>query len=103
LHEVTNLLREPDRRRAPTPDMVRTLGASGLICPVVDSLSVRGVTGAVGQVDQALQSGEFRHMIVTSREAPPSRRLWEGKRRIKVQPLRPQDVPVFDKTYAPNS
>ena len=99
--EVARQLRPPDADRGPTTEMARTLGAMGLVCPFVDSLSERGVEDAVESVTGAVRSGDFRHLIVTSRTAPPSGAVWDASRRITPAPIGKEDVPLFIETYAP--
>lgn len=56
---------------------------------------------AAERVGRALQGGEFRHVMVTSRAAFPVRPTWDGVRRTDAKALRPQAVPVCVRTYAP--
>jgi hypothetical protein len=102
--EVARQLRPPAARgsadRAPTEAMARTLGAMGLLCPIVDSLSERRVNGAVELVSSAVRDGSFRHLIVTSRSAPPAGLPWENQRRLQPTPVGRKDLPLFVKTYA---
>ena len=86
--------------REPSEAMARTLGAMGLLCPVVDSLSKRRVEGAVELVSNAVRNGSFRHLIVTSRSAPPRGRPWENQRRFQPRAIQREDLPPFIHTYA---
>ena len=98
--EIARQLRLPDADRGPTEAMARTLSAAGLICPIVDSLSERGMADAVTRVDHAVDTGEVRHLIVTSRAAPPPGRTWERVRRLTPTPITPAHVPAFIEAYA---
>ncbi|MGP6089993.1 hypothetical protein [Antarctobacter jejuensis] len=98
--EVSRQLRLPDALRGPTEEMARTLGAMGLVCPIIDSLSERRMPDAVEHVTRAVQAGHFRHLIVTSRAEPPKGAVWGRFQRITPSPIRKEDVPHFIATYA---
>ena len=55
---VVRVLKVGDR--APTSKMVETLGAIGLLCPLVDSLSERGMEGAVEQSRDGIRRGPLQ-------------------------------------------
>jgi WD40 repeat protein len=98
---VAERLREHDGDRGPTEAMVKTLGAAGWICPVVDSLSERAMKDAVEKVGRAISERHFRHIIVTSRKPPPTGHIWQRVDRMETRGLEPEDVPAFVATYAP--
>jgi WD40 repeat protein len=101
--EVGRLLRvdtDPGRpERQPTETMARSLGAMGLVCPIVDSLSERS-GDSVARVSAAVREGSFRHLIVTSRQDPPQGLPWEHQPRIQPQPVGRDDLVLFISTYA---
>ena len=98
--------------KGPSAATVRTLGCEGLLCPLVDSLSERRGGGALnggGAVDrrgalesvaEAIEDGEFRHFVVTSREGPPGGQAWQGVERIRPKELSKDDVDAFVRVYA---
>jgi hypothetical protein len=99
LDHVAQLLKIDDR--IPIPKMVEILGASGHLLLLIDSLSERGMTDATDQVAQAVGSGIFKSVVVTSREAMPAGRVWETVKTILAHPLTQEQVPIYVKTYAP--
>ena len=101
--QVAQQLRHLSWTRGPTEEMVKTLGACGLICPLVDSLSERGrardVRDIVGSVKSAITDHDFRHLIVTSREIPPGDQIWQKMKQITPEPLKFKDIECFIKVY----
>ena len=97
--QVARQLRHPNRRTGPSVEMVRVLGAHGLVCPLVDSLSERGMDDAVERVGHAIANHDFKHVIVTSQEAAPGGQTWQGVKRITVGPLTERDVRGFVEVY----
>jgi hypothetical protein len=81
--------------------MVETLGARGLLCPLIDSLGERGLANATEQVADAVGKGMFKLVVVTSRQARPSGRVWEKFKTIAARPLTVEQVPDYVATYAP--
>ncbi|MBF0304149.1 MAG: hypothetical protein HQL41_00670 [Alphaproteobacteria bacterium] len=98
--QIARQLRPAESGRGPTEAMVKTLGADGLLCPLVDSLSERSTPDAVDQVGRVVADGWFRHLVVTSRKPPPGGQVWERLRRVSTAALTPQAVPAFVATYA---
>lgn len=99
--QVAGQLRLAEWDRGPTEAMAKTLGAAGLVCPLVDSLSERAMGDAEERVGKALSEGHFRHLIVTSREAPPQGQVWQWMDRVSTHPLSQQDAPAFVAAYTP--
>lgn len=79
--------------------MIRLLGSTGLICPLVDSLSERSLN-ARRSVEDAVYEGDFRHLVVTSRHAPPGQQVWDAATRVTTQPLQRNDVDKLVALYA---
>jgi hypothetical protein len=98
---VASLLRVAER--APTPAMVETLGAAGLILVIVDSLSERGAADAEDSVAEAARRGAFSKMIVTARKECPEGASWRDFETIEVKPLTRERLPDYVRTYAPGS
>jgi len=99
--QVAGQLRLAEWDRGPTEAMAKTLGAAGLVCPVLDSLSERAMTDAAERVGKALSEGHFRHLVVTSREAPAQGQVWHWMDRVSTRALAREDVPAFVAAYAP--
>ncbi len=97
--QIASQLRLQDWDRGPTEHMVKTLGAAGLICPLVDSLSERAVESAEDTVRDAVSEGHFRHLIVTSRSSKPTDTGWQWMQEIKTRPIERRDVPEFINIY----
>jgi hypothetical protein len=87
--------------KTPTPKMIETLGATGNLCLIVDSLSERSIANAADDVGVAVERGIFKYMLVTSRNAPQHGKVWEGFQLITSLPLTPEQVPAYVATYAP--
>jgi hypothetical protein len=87
--------------RQPTPAMVKVLGARNRLCPLIDQLSERGAARAVDSVADAIRSGNFRSLLVTSRRAKPAGEVWEKFETVQVQPLSEGQVPDYVAEYAP--
>ncbi|MBY6068809.1 hypothetical protein KUW17_18850 [Leisingera aquaemixtae] len=96
---VASVLRLHSWDRGLTPNLVKRLGARGLICPIVDSLSERSNDDALTKVETAASESHFRHLIVTSRLAPPSTQFWEQAHVTETRPLSSEDVPKFIDKY----
>ena len=101
--QVAKQLRHADWRRGPTEAMVKTLGANGLICPLVDSLSERSMEDAVGSVKNAISNHDFRHLIVTSRNKPPDAQIWQAMARLTPGPLGRGEARSFIQVYVSDS
>ncbi|MGH6924086.1 MAG: hypothetical protein ACRED5_10135, partial [Propylenella sp.] len=98
---IAQLLRVGER--APTSQMVVTLGAAGHLCPLIDSLSERGVADAVDQVGEAVGNGWFKSLVVTSRQEKPGGQVWERFAELAARPLTADDIPDYIAAYAPDS
>ena len=98
--QIAEQLRHRDWTKGPSEAMVRVLGASGLICPLVDSLSERS-KDAVRAVRNAVSSCEFKHVVVTSRKEPPGHQVWQGMKRLTPLALGHKDIKAFIDLYAP--
>jgi hypothetical protein len=92
--------------RKPTPDMVRKLGHTGRLLPIMDGLSERQVREAgnppvtpTQQVIDLLQKGYFRHLLITSRDRPPA---GSTVREVTVAPLDKRRRREFVRKYAPD-
>jgi hypothetical protein len=81
--------------------MIEVLGSNGDLCPVIDSLSERGMSNAVDRVAVAVDSGAFKSVVVTSRQSAPKGKVWQSFRSIAVLPLTTAEVPNYVATYAP--
>ena len=79
--------------------MVKKLGAMGLICPLVDSLSERGMVDAVEIVKAAVSHFDFRHLVITSRADMPSGHAWENMVRVTTRPIGRRDLAAFIRVY----
>jgi hypothetical protein len=99
LDHVSQLLRLDDR--VPTRKMVEVLGSGGDLYPVIDSLSERGVSDAVKKVADAVESGTFKSIVVTSRRPAPTGKVWQSFRSITALPLTAAQVPDYVAAYAP--
>jgi WD40 repeat protein len=99
LDHVTRLLQLGDR--VPTAKQVEVLGSRGDVLPVVDSLSERGMPDVLNRISEAVQSGTFRSVIVTSRHSPPTGKVWQKFRQITVLPLSAEQLPEYIAAYAP--
>ena len=97
--KVACQLRLRDWTKGPTEITVKRLGAMGLICPLVDSLSERGMTDAEELVENAVSEFHFRHLVVTSRRSVPSGYTWEDVARVRTRPVRDGDLPAFVRVY----
>ncbi len=89
--------------RVPTVMMVETLGAMGLVCPIIDSLSERDMTNAVDSVGKAVRKGVFKTLVVTSRSNLPKGKAWETFKTLTAYPLKADQVPKYVATYAPEA
>jgi hypothetical protein len=87
--------------RAPTRKMIEVLGSGGDLCPIIDSLSERGMSGAVDGIADAVGSGAFKSIIVTSRQPAPQGKIWQHFRPISALPLTATQVPDYVSAYAP--
>ena len=101
--QVARQLRDAKWTKFPTEAMARTLGSKGLICPLVDSLSERSMNNAVGLVKEAISDGDFRHLIVTSRDPMPGDQIWQATRRITTKGLSRDHVRSFIAVYLPKA
>lgn len=101
--QVAVQLRHSDWQRGPTEEMVKTLGAAGLICPLVDSLSERGMGDALRSVKNGILNHHFRHLIVTSRDKPPDDQIWQSMTQITPRPLVREDTRSFVQIYVAES
>ena len=97
--QVARQLRLRNSRRRPTTTMVKTLGAIGLICPLVDSLSERGMTDAKEIVEAAVSNHDFRHLVVTSRKIRPDGHAWETMERVTPETFAHKDLREFIGVY----
>ena len=97
--EVARKLRHRDWSRFPTPAMVRKLGSSGLICPLVDSLSERGMVDASDRIRDAISDRDFQHLVVTSRERPPRGQAFQAFELVKPPALERHHVGGFIEVY----
>ena len=100
---VARQLRPSRLRKGPTERMVRILGRAGLICPLVDSLSERGLTEARKVVQEAILEFDFRHLMVTSRDEPRDGETWREMRVVKTRALVPGEVDAFIGVYVDNA
>lgn len=89
--------------RQPTLAMVQQLGAMGLICPIIDSLSERGVENATKEVTTSISKGYLKKLIITSREAMPDGQIGESFHEIAAQSLTVAQLPQYIATYAPEN
>ena len=101
--QVSRQFRHPDWTRFPTEAMVKTLGACGLICPLVDSLSERGMDDALGCIKNAISDRDFQHLVVTSREARPGDQAWQTVEQVTPRTLVREDVRFFIEVYLPKA
>ena len=99
LDHVAQLLGLADR--VPTRKMTEVLGFGGDLCPVIDSLSERGMSDSVNRVAEAIGSGAFKSVVVTSRQPAPTGKVWQGFRSITALPLTAAQVPDYVAAYAP--
>ena len=99
--QVARQLRNRNWSRFPTPAMTRTLGASGLLCPLVDSLSERGMDDASARVRDAISDRDFQHLVVTSREPPSSEQALQAVERVSPRPLKRGNLSSFIEVYLP--
>jgi WD40 repeat protein len=99
LDHVALLLRLDDR--VPARKMIEVLGCRGDLCPVIDSLSERGMSDAADRVAAAINSGTFKSIIVTSRQPAPIGKVWQTFRSITALPLTAAQVPDYVAAYAP--
>ena len=99
--QVATQLRMSTWKKGPDEGIIKKLGALGLICPLVDSLSERVTERPVASVKQAITSLDFRHLVVTSRERPPQDQIWQSVRQITPRDLKQEDVPRFIEAYLP--
>jgi hypothetical protein len=68
---------------------------------VIDSLSERGMSDAVNKVADAVESGIFKSIVVTSRRSAPTGKVWQSFRSITALPLTAAQVPDYVAAYAP--
>ena len=101
--QVAKQLRHREWKVGPTERMVRVLGANGLICPMVDAISERGMVDAFGLVKDAVAKHDFRHLIVTGRHRPPSDQIWQAFQHVSSRNIGPEDVPQFVRIYTDKS
>jgi WD40 repeat protein len=99
LDYVAQLLRLEDR--VPTRKMIEVLGSSGDLCPVIDSLSERGMSDAVDRVADAVGCGAFTSVVVTSRQPIPKGKVWQSFKSITAVPLTAEQVTDYVAAYAP--
>ncbi|MDE2813346.1 MAG: WD40 repeat domain-containing protein [Gemmatimonadota bacterium] len=97
--QVARQLRHRQWTRGPSEAMVKVLGACGLICPLVDSLSERTMDDAWKRVSEAIGGCEFRHVIVTSRERRPAGQVGQAMGALTPPPLQRGDVRSFIEVY----
>ena len=98
--QVARQLRLRDSRKGPTSTMVKTLGAIGLICPLVDSLSEARYDRRQGcSWRPAVSNRDFRHLVVTSRKTRPSGHAWETVERVAPRSLAHNDLREFIGVY----
>ena len=97
--QVRQQLRHPSWDRGPTVSMTRALGALGLVCPLVDSLSERDEDAALESVKQAIACHDFRHLLVTSRNPRPEDQGFQSMRCLSPKPLTFNDTRLFIETY----
>jgi WD40 repeat protein len=88
--------------RGPTARMVEVLGSRNLLCPLIDQLSERGMPDATKRVAEAIQSGTFRSMLVTSRKPKGDGKAWEGFEMLTARPLTRDEVPPYIDEYVPS-
>lgn len=96
---VARLLRPADSHRLPTAKMVQRLGSLGQLCPIVDSLSERAANDAVTRVGEAIANGDFKYVIINSREQPPIGQTWEMVHVLEARSLGLDDIPAFVVSY----
>ena len=101
--QVSQQLRHPDWTRFPTEAMIKTLGACGLICPLVDSLSERGMDDALGCVKNSISNRDFQHLVVTSRESRPGDQAWQAVKQVTPCALVRNNVTSFIEVYLPEA
>ena len=99
LDHIAQLLRLNDR--VPTRKMAEVLGSGGDLCPVIDSLSERGMSDAADRIAAAVNSGTFKSIVVTSRQPVPIGKVWQTFRSITALPLTAEQVPDYVAAYAP--
>ena len=99
VNHVAQLLRLGNR--VPTKTMVEVLGSRGDVCPVIDSLSERGMPDAVERIANAVGSGAFKSVIVSSRQPAPNGKTWQGFTSMTAVPLTAAQAPEYVATYAP--
>jgi hypothetical protein len=81
--------------RCPTPKMVEILGATGRLCPLMDSLSERGTVDAVAQVADGIRKGVFKSIVVTSRQPRPDGQVWQEFKRVIALPVTVEQAPTM--------
>ncbi len=96
--QVARYLRGPNWTRGPTENMVKTLGALGLVCPLVDSLSERSDEAGTS-VKSAVLEHDFRHVIVTSRREVHDEQLEQIVESIEVHQLKRANILPFIESY----
>lgn len=101
--QVAKQLRHREWKVGPTERMVRVLGANGLICPMVDAISERGMVDAFGLVKDAVANYDFRHLIVTGRHKLPSDQIWQEFQHVSSRNITLADIPKFVRIYADKS
>ena len=98
--QVARQMRHPRLQKVPTVAMVKVLGRSGALCPLVDSLSERRSGNPVKDVKDAIEEEHFRHVVVTSKRSYPGDQALRGVATIKTRPLQEGDVGTFVDEYA---
>jgi hypothetical protein len=67
--------------------------------PLIDQLSERGTADAVKRVAEAVESGVFRSVVVTSRKAREEGRIWETFETMVARALTAPEVPDYVNEY----
>jgi len=86
--------------RRPTVEMVKKLGHSGRLLPIVDGLSERNVERGSEQVRELLDKRFFKCLLVTSRDTPPDKAEF---RNVEVGPLSEERLNAFVQAYYTNA
>jgi hypothetical protein len=81
--------------------MIEVLGSGGDLCPVIDSLSERGMSDAVDRIADAVGSGTFKSIVVTSRQPAPQGKVWQRFKSITALSLTAVQVPDYVSAYVP--
>ena len=65
----------------------------------IDSLSERSPKTTLENVGSAIQEGQFKHMLVTSRREPPGGRAWEQFKSVTPSSISSQHIKGFVAAY----